>query len=247
MYTTIEKVRELSGFDDTVNITDTVVRGKIITASSMFDSAIRGRYSLPLFYHRSNTLTFSGTATGNATMTIVINGVDYNLSILNLMTASQVADLFRDLTSTDFAIDRFYGEEQVKIISKSCSSADSSQVTVSNAPLTAGISVAIGTIQDSYPAIVDQVVADIACALLLIDNYGVESADTNKDGYNRMDRINETLLKLQGNSKDGFKIDLYDEVCNQELLISNSSKPSYLPSNATAETTSAKFTINQVF
>lgn len=80
MYTTIERIRTLSGFDDSSNITDENIKSKIIIASGMVDSAIGYLYSLPLSYRYQNTLTFSGTAT-TGTMNITINGTDYPLSV----------------------------------------------------------------------------------------------------------------------------------------------------------------------
>ena len=48
----------------------------------------------------------------------------------------------------------------------------------------------------------DEVTAQVATALLLIDVYGIESQDTGKDGENRMDIVNATLRKLQGTDED---------------------------------------------
>lgn len=80
MYTTIERIRTLSGFDNSSNITDENIKSKIIIASGMVDSAIGYLYSLPLSYRYQNTLTFSGTAT-TGSMNITINGTDYPLSV----------------------------------------------------------------------------------------------------------------------------------------------------------------------
>ena len=72
MYTTLDRVRTLSGFDDTTNITDENIKGKIIIASGMIDSAIGYLYSLPLGYRYQNSLTFSGTAS-TGSLVIAIN------------------------------------------------------------------------------------------------------------------------------------------------------------------------------
>lgn len=80
MYTTIERIRTLSGFDNSSNIPDENIKSKIIIASGMVDSAIGYLYSLPLSYRYQNTLTFSGTAT-TGSMNITINGTDYPLSV----------------------------------------------------------------------------------------------------------------------------------------------------------------------
>lgn len=63
MYTTIPRVRTLSGFDDTTNITDENIAGKIRIASGMVDSAVGYIYTLPLPYHYVNTITFTGKGT----------------------------------------------------------------------------------------------------------------------------------------------------------------------------------------
>jgi len=256
MYTTIAKVRELSGFDDSTNITDAVVKGKIITASSMFDSSASQRYSLPILIHRSNTLIFSGAGVGADTMTIVINGVDYDIAISNGLTAAQAADLFRDVSmdSIDFVVDTVYGEEQVTIKSKDCTSTfatGNAQVNITSAPTTEGIVGTIGNRIDNYAGAVDQMVAEIAAALLLIDNYGIEAADTNRDGQNRMDAINDTLQKLQGVHPSGQTINLYDDICSVAYAESSSSLPSFYPNNTSdvsiTDPTAPKFTTNSVY
>lgn len=106
MYTTITRVRTLSGFDDTTNITDENIKSKIIIATGMVDSSIGYIYSLPIAYRYQNTLDFSGTAT-KGSMDITINGVAYSLSVTSGQTASQIADIFRMAcaNSTHFTTD----------------------------------------------------------------------------------------------------------------------------------------------
>lgn len=65
MYTTIPRVRTLSGFDDTTNITDENIAGKIRIASGMVDGAVGYIYTLPLPYHFINTIAFQGKGTGS--------------------------------------------------------------------------------------------------------------------------------------------------------------------------------------
>lgn len=107
MYTTIERVRTLSGFDDTTNITDENVKSKIITATGEMNSAIGYRYSLPVLYRYQNKLTFSGTGSGSGTLAIIINGTTYNVSVAAADSASDVADKFRIAvaSNTDFYVD----------------------------------------------------------------------------------------------------------------------------------------------
>ena len=61
MYTTVNRVRTLSGFDDITQITDENIKSKILIATSEMNSAIGYRYSLPVSYRYANKLTFSGT------------------------------------------------------------------------------------------------------------------------------------------------------------------------------------------
>lgn len=83
MYTNIARVRTLSGFDDTTNITDENIKSKIIIASGMVDSAIGDVYSLPIDYRYQNTLTFTGTASNTFTLNFVINGVTYSIEMVH--------------------------------------------------------------------------------------------------------------------------------------------------------------------
>ena len=117
-FTSVTRVREVSGFDDSTNITDAVIRGKISIASGMVASSVGQRYDLPVPYHFSNTLTFGGAGTGTGTMAVVVNGVTYNLSITNGLTASQAADLFRRAAedSVDFITDDEGMGAEVRII-----------------------------------------------------------------------------------------------------------------------------------
>lgn len=48
-----------------------------------------------------------------------------------------------------------------------------------------------------YTPVIEQITAEIATALLFIDIYGVESEDTGKDGYSRMEVVDAKLQKLQ--------------------------------------------------
>lgn len=120
MYTTITRVRTLSGFDDTSNITDENIKSKIIIATGMVDSSIGYIYSLPISYRYQNTLDFSGTPT-NGTMNIAINGVNYPLTVASTESLSQIADNFRVAceNSTDFITDTLGFGVSVTIISQS--------------------------------------------------------------------------------------------------------------------------------
>ena len=255
MYTTVSKVRELSGLDDTTNISDAVVRGKIQTATSMVDGALTRKYSLPLDYHRQNTLTFSGAGTGSANMTITINAVNYVIAITNGLTAAQAADLFyaAALTNAHFAME--VEDDVVTLISIT----DSTTVATANAEVNItsaggtvqGITGTAGTREDRYPRLLDQMVAEIAASLLLMDNYGVEAQDTPKDGDKRMERINKLLLQIQGkdDSLPDFKI--IDEVTKAELTSTDGNAPRFYPNDTSDDDdddpTAPKIWMNQKF
>lgn len=257
MYTTIPQVRELSGLDDTANVPPSVVSGKIQIAGSMLDSSVAERYQLPLSFHKQNSITFTGAGTGSDTMTITINAVNYDIAITTGLTPEQAADLFRLAaeTSVDFITDNVSGSPTVIIISKAANDdlpMANAQVTIGSAGGTVqGITGTGATITPRYTPIVEQIVAEIAASLLLMDNYGIEAEDTPKDGEARMDRINDLLQKLQGVHDSGQIIRLFDEVTNDELVSSSISLPSFFPDNASAadasDPTGPKVGINQVF
>lgn len=181
MYTTIARVRTLSGFDDTSNITDENIKSKIIIATGMVDSSIGDIYSLPIAYRYQNTIDFSGTAT-TGSMDITINGIAYSLSVTSGQTPSQIADTFRVAceNSTHFVTDTLGFGASVTIISKSIGSSGYTEVNITNAPDTY-ITTTIGSRVKRYTPILEQITAEIATALLFIDVYGVEGQDTGKD------------------------------------------------------------------
>lgn len=245
MYTTITTVREFSGFDDSTKISATTIRGKIAMADAKIDGAIGYRYNLPLAYHRQNTITFSGTGTGSGALTATINGSTYAISISNTLTASAAADLMRvamvnstDFTTLGYISEETSGDAVLTIISRTDSSVlvtASAEVNITDAGGTVqGITATAGTVQDRYTPLISQISAEIASALLLMDNYGIEAQDTPKDGVAKMDRLDEILSQLQGTS-DKITLKLYDEVDHTELTQSSSGLPSYKPTVATSD------------
>ena len=245
-YTTIEKVREFSGFDNDTKIGGSIIRGKIAMADSKLDGAIGYRYILPLPYHRSNTITFSGTGSGAGTLTATINGTDYSITISAALTASAAADLFRIAVkdSDDFVTDGFVSNETngdaiVTLISKN----DSTELTTANAEVNitdaggtvSGITAAAGTRQDRQHQFIEQLSTELATALLLFDNYGLEAQDTPKDGVARMDVLDKILAQLQGISKDNAVIRLYDEVTKIEFPQATSGLPKFYGTNTSSD------------
>jgi len=254
MYTQISKVRELSGFDNSTKISDSVVLGKISIAESMLDAAISERYTLPLQYHRQNTLVFSGTGSGSGTLSVVINGTAYAVAITLNLTAAQAADLFRTAcaSSADFITDLAWGSATVVIISKSTTLVTANaQVNITSAGTANGITGTIGTRYDRYPPLVDQITAEIASALLLQDNYGVEAEDTPKDGNLKLKNLSTSLLRLQGADKDGLMMRIIDEVTKIEILESSGTECGFFPDDTSDEDeddpTAHKLGINDKF
>ena len=235
-YTTIERVREISWFDNITNIPDALVSVKMEYAKSLIDSFISTTYSLPIASHKTNTITFSWTATGAGTMVITINSVNYNVSIVTADTASQVADKFRLVaqTSADFIIDdSYWSGEVVHITSLDCTGNEAlaiAQVTVDPIADVQDISATWWVILNRYPKILDYLNAEIAAILLLNDNYWVEAQDTPKDGFRRLEEIKVMLW-----GKDGVPYRIFDDICNTELSASDTSLPSFYP-NETSRT-----------
>lgn len=256
MYTSIDRVRTLSGFDDNTNISNELIKTKIIIASGYIDSAIGYIYSLPIRYHYDSSILFSGTATSGGTLAIVINGTTYNVTVTSGDTANTVADNFRIACedSADFITDSLGFGTTVLLISKTTSVTASTayaEVNVTSAPDSFGLKTKVGVRSKRYPVVLEQIAAEIATSLLFIDVYGVEAQDTGKDGKSRMEIINETLQKLQGGHESGQSIRIFDEVSSTEISLTTGNSAVSYP-NDTSETdttdpTSPKIWMNKVF
>jgi phage tail sheath gpL-like len=257
MMTTEAKVRELSGFDDTTNITSATVLGKISIAESMVNSAVGRRYALPIAFHRSNTLTFDGTGSGSGTMTIVVNGTNYDITISSGLTAARAAELFRlaAVNSSDFVV-RLNGAEAT-IISKTATDGTTDigtaddEVNITAAPTTSGISATIGTRGDRYTPVLHEMASEIAAALLLKDNYGPEAEDTPKDGEARLAAIRDQLSYIQAINENELQLDLYDEVTGLPFESGTQDSPEFHPDDTSFSDsdnpTAPKIGINQIF
>ncbi len=256
MYTSIDRIRTLTGFDDTTNISNELIKSKIIIAKWMIDSAIWYVYSLPIRYHYDNTLIFSGTATSSGTLGIIINATTYNISVVSWDTASIIADKFRIATqdSTDFVSDDLWLGTTVLLISTTTSTDSATayaEVNITTAPDSYWIKTRIWTRKKRFPVMIEQIAAEIATALLFIDQYWIESQDTWKDGPTRMEIINETLQKLQWVHESWQSIRIFDEVTSAEISATTQNSAVSYP-NDTSETdtedpTSPKMFINKVF
>lgn len=249
MYTSIDRVRTLSGFDDTTNITDENVKSKIVVASGMIDSAVGYKYTLPLDYHYQNTLTFSGTPS-TGTLPVVVNGVTYNVSVVTGDTLAQVADKFRVACelSAHFITDDLGMGAEVMIISRSTGSSGYAEVNITN-PIDTYVVTTVWTREKRYTPVLEQMTAEIATALLFIDEYGIEAQDTGKDWPTRMEAINEKLQMLQGVHESGQVIRIFDEVTHREISLTSvgdiSSYPNDTSELSTTDSTSPKVWMNQ--
>lgn len=136
------------------------------------------------------------------------------------------------------------------MISLSTGSDGYPEVNITSAPDTY-ITTTIGSREKRYPVVLEQYTAEIATALLFIDEYGVEAQDSGKDGPTRMDRINETLQKLQGVHESGQSIRLFDEITYAEIPASTTGAAVSYPNDtselSTTDSTSPKVWINKVF
>jgi len=81
--------------------------------------------------------------------------------------------------------------------------------------------------------------------------YGVEAQDSGKDGPTRMDRINETLQKLQGVHESGQSIKIFDEITHAEIAATTRgatvSYPNDTSDDDVDDPTSPKIWMNKVF
>lgn len=256
MYTTISRVRTLSWFDNTTNITDELIKSKIIIAWWYINSAIWYVYSLPIAYHYDNTLAFTWPATSWGTLAIVINWTTYNVTVVSWDTASVIADKFRIVceSSVDFITDDLWLWDTVLIISNTTSANKSTayaEVNITSAPDSFWLTTTIRWRQKRFPIIIEQITAEIATSLLFIDVYGVESQDTWKDWPTRMEIINETLQKLQWVHESWQSIRVFDEITNAEIGVSSQlevvSYPNDTSDTDTTDPTSPKMFINKVF
>jgi len=105
-------------------------------------------------------------------------------------------------------------------------------VNITSVPATVGMGGTIGKRLKRYPLVIEQYTAEIAGALLFIDQYGVESQNTGKDGPTRMDIVNESLQKLQGVHESKQRIKIMDEVTKIEIAASSSDAVTSYPNEA---------------
>lgn len=72
------------------------------------------------------------------------------------------------------------------------------EVNITSNPTVEGVGTEVSGRTQKYPNVLEQITGQIATALLFIDQYGIESQDTGKDGQNRMDAVDAIIKRLQG-------------------------------------------------
>jgi hypothetical protein len=255
-YTTVSKVREIAGFVGNSNVPDIQISDYIDMATAHVNSKLSDAYSLPLRSFYQNTIVFSGTGTGTETLTITIAGINYDVEVVLDQTASQAADLFRIAVNNEsnatFIVDALGGGATVTI--KDCNqngSASNVTVTSTDPQTVQGITATSGTITQVPPDIIETITAQIAAAYLLIQEYGSEAQDTDKDGFKRLaifdgDANNPGLLtQIQMKTMKIF------DCAGNELSTSSTQQPSFFPTEVSRtdeeNPTANRFTMNQKF
>lgn len=254
MYSTVSLVREVSGLRSSTKISDERVKGKVIRADAMIDGYLIQKYQLPLAYRRAVQITFSGTGTSTATLTLTIGGVAHALAITSGLTASQAADLLRASLVEDtevYSPDGIGSGAIVTIISRSTSTNltdANTEVTVTGSAA-GGITPSFGTKTDKYPALIEQLSADIAAALLLMDNFGLEEEGTTRDGFARIELAKQTLKMIQGVDTLESSLRVIDEVNGEEIALSGKPVPVGYPNDVSDDSggTDPTFSVNSVW
>jgi len=251
LYASIDRTKLTAGLQSNTYITDALVNSKINHAKAVIDGVIGDVYQLPLPAFYQNTITFAGTASGDDTMTISIDGVEYAISIVTSDTAAMVADKFRqavlDDDSSTFVIDDMLDDEVVYIISNNTGDKTEVQITSIDPQTVEGITATGGSVVATAHALIRQIAEEIAAALLLQIAYGKESENTDKEGYIRYSQAIKFLKTIQDK-----KVKLRDGD-GSEFPVSTDARMSFSPNDTTntgdggEDDTSARFSVNQVF
>lgn len=88
---------------------------------------------------------------------------------------------------------------------------------------------------DETPEFIIQIASQLAAAFILIDEYGKEAEDTDKDGYKRLDLIynNKKTGILDRIQKKDIK--LISDTTSTELAISTVKSPVFRPNNLSSD------------
>jgi len=248
MYTTVAKVRAVSGFVGNSNVADSFISSLILRAESYIKSFISDAYALPIGKYYTQTIVFTGTGSGSSTMTITIDGANYLVVMASSLTAAQAADRFRTAAdaSGSFVTDGLGSGTTVNIYSQSAG--DSAEVTLTSTdPQTvSGITATGGTVTEIAPPLLEMLATEIAAANILMVDYGPESQDTTKDGQSRLDLWTKVLEALRDKKEKLF------DFAGVELPTSTSKTLDFYPTATSddpeaTDSTANKFTMNKKF
>mgnify|MGYP001567108090 CR=1 FL=1 len=224
-YTTVTKVRQASGFVGNNNVSDAYVSAQITRADSIVNSFISSIYTLPLKKHYTQTVVFSGTGSGAGTLTMIVGGLSFAVTIASSLSASQAADRFRTaaLNNVQFVTDGLGSGATVNLYT--IDGDDSAQLTITSTdPQTvAGITATGGTVTEIAVPMVEYLSTEIACAQLLIIEYSAEAQGTDKDGYKRMAAAKAILKGIQS------KLEKIFDFASVELAMATTANLSFYP------------------
>lgn len=124
-------------------------------------------------------------------------------------------------------------------------------LNISTASITTKIGMADGIINgkifDAYvlplsetPAMIENISAQLAAAMILLDEYGVETEETDKDGEKMWERALAVLEMIQ---KRELKI--ISDTTGTELSLAGRTQPSFSPNNITQVATDTSSTVNK--
>jgi hypothetical protein len=255
-FTTVTKVREIAGFVGNANVSDAQIASYIDMATNQVQAKIGDVYAIPLTRNFENTVVFSGTGTGTSALTIIVNSINYVVTVAVGMTGAQAADAFRAVvlaeSSATFKVNGVGGGSTVTMTS--CNSdEDLANVTITSTdPQTVDdITATGGTVSEVAPALIEGITGQIAAAYLLLQEYGPESQDTDKDGAKKLaifdGDVDTPGMLTQIQLK---KMKVFDCEGN-ELATSTTQQISFYPTTASRtddeDPTANQFTINGKF
>ena len=247
-YTSITKVRQISGFVGNSNIGDAFIQDLITRAENYINSYVGDVYTLPLPTFYKNTIVWTGTGDDSGNLDIIINGTTYTVAVTSGMTSAQAADAFRVAAadSDDFIIAGPLGNGTTVTIYTRSQTGTAAQVTTDATTYTThAITAAVGGIGSQTVGLIETIATEIAGAYLLIEEYGPESQDTDKDGFKKLDLWTEVLERIQSKEEK-----LYDFVGN-ELSKSNTQSLAFFPADGSEDAdgnpVENKFSMNKKF
>lgn len=245
-YTTVTKVRRDAGFTGNSNVSDSLISLMVQGAEADVNAKVSDVYSMPLPLFFENELVFTGTANADATLSVVVGSDTYSVSVTNGQTASQVADAFRlevlDATDPSFVCDNLGSGAAVTILAKTSSVAASEVQATSDSD--SGLSWATDALRQVGPPLIEMITRGKASGLLLMQEYGAEAQNTDKDGTALFDMYNSLLDDVQSK-----KLKVLDP-SGSEIAVSSTQALDFFPTEASRtgdDPTANKFTTNGQF